>query len=179
MAKVKNIALLAVVVVLGYLGWRILFPNPERVIRSGLEDLARTVSFERGGGMLAQAYDISKVIEFFTVDVEGRVELRGLQPVSFSGRDEILNYAALARKKLDFVSVEFPDIKVKLGSDKQTAVANVTARVTVNDPADYWVQEVRFVLRLVDGRWMIHYVETVKVLAFLRPVQREGTLAGC
>ena len=145
--------------------WTVLFPSPERVIRSRLNALAKAVSFDSRGGMLAQAYNAQKVGEFFTTDVDVEVEVSGYEPLSFHGRDEVLQAAAGARAHLNALKVEFPDINITLDPDKQGAKVNLTGKATVPGEKDISAQEFNFMLKKVDGKWMIYRVETVKTLA--------------
>ena len=66
---------------------------------------------------------------------------------------------------MDSLSVEFLDINIILGSDKSTAVANLTARAKVTGEKEYLVQELRFILKKIGRAWLINRIETVKTLS--------------
>lgn len=145
--------------------WTVLFPSPERAIHSRLNALAKTISFDSKGGLLAEAYDAEKVGEFFTTDVDVEADVSGYEPMSFHGRDEVLQAAAAARTHLRSLKVEFPDMNITLDPGKQSAKVNLTAKAIVPGERDISAQEFNFFLKKVDGKWMIYKVETVKTLA--------------
>lgn len=145
--------------------WTVLFPSPERAIRSRLNALAKAISFDSRGGLLAQAYNAQKVGEFFTTDVDVEVDVTGYEPMSFRGRDDVLQAAAGARTRLSALKVEFPDMNITLDADKQGAKVNLTAKATTPGERDISAQEFNFYMKKVNGKWMIYRVETVKTLA--------------
>lgn len=146
--------------------WMVLFPSPERAIRSRLNALAKAISFDSKGGLLTQAYNAQKVGEFFTADVDVEVDVSGYGPMSFHGRDEVLQAAAAARSQLSSLKVEIPDMNITLDPDKQGAKVNLTGKATVPGERDVTAQEFNFFLKKVNGKWMIYKVETVKTLAW-------------
>lgn len=150
---------------LGVWGWFILFPGPEKVIRSRLNNLARTVSFEPNDGTLARGYSAQKAAGFFTRDAEVVVEVRGIEALNFSGRDEILQRLMIVARELHGLKVEFLDINVTLEPDRQSAKANLTGKWTLAGDKEFNVMEFNFLLRKVDGTWLIYRVETVKTLS--------------
>jgi hypothetical protein len=150
---------------LGVWGWFIFFPSPEKVIRSRLNNLAKTVSFEPKDGIISRGYSAEKAAGFFTTDVEVSVDVRGIEPMTFSGRDEIQQRAMAAAHMLRGLKVEFLDINITLGPDKQTATANLTAKWTIPGDREFNVQELNFKLKKVDDKWLIYRVETVKTLS--------------
>jgi hypothetical protein len=157
---------LAVIAVAIWL-WTVLFPSPERAIRSRLNALAKAISFDSKGGLLTQAYNAQKVGEFFTTDVDVEVDVSGYGPMSFHGRDEVLQAAAGARTQLSSLKVEFPDMNITLDPDSQGAKVNLTGKATVPGERDVTAQEFNFLMKKVNGKWMIYKVETVKTLATL------------
>ena len=165
MKRVVQAVLALGVIAAGIWLWTVLFPSPERAIRSRLNALAKAVSFDSKRGMLAQAYNAQKVGEFFTTDVDVEVDVSGYEPLSFHGRDEVLQAAIGARAHLNALKVEFPDIYITLDPDKQGAKVNLTGKATVPGEKDISAQEFNFMMKKVDGKWMIYRVETVKTLA--------------
>jgi hypothetical protein len=158
--------LVAAIIILGFFAWHWLFPNPEEVIRARLKKLAETASFEPKDGTIRRALKASSVPEFFTTNVEIVVDVPGGRTQALSGRAEIQRAATGAVQELRGLKTEFLDINVKLGSDKQTAVANLTGKFTPQGDYDFIVQEMNFMLRKVDGKWLIFRIETVKTLSF-------------
>ncbi len=159
-----RLLLLAVLLALGFWGWRILFPSPENVIRQRLGELAKTASFSSDQGLLATAWNASSLGEFFTLDAEITVDVPGSQH-TFTGRDELLQAAVSARKAVSNLTVKFPDIKVTLAPDKTSAVVYLTAQGKVSGEKDFFLQELRLRLTKVKRDWLIHRVETVKTLS--------------
>ena len=146
--------------------WLTFFPSPEKAIRSRLNNLAKTVSFEPKDGTIARGYSAQKAAGFFTLDAEVQVDVRGMEPLHFNGRDEIQQALMWGARSLRGLKVEFLDINVTLEAGKQTAKANLTGRWTVSGNRDFDVMEFNFLLRKVDGNWLIYRVETVKTLSF-------------
>jgi hypothetical protein len=165
MKWLARLALIAALLGLGVWGWRTLFPGPEAVIRSRLTGLARAASFEPDEGTFAKAYNAQKLSAFFTTNAEISVNAPGIPPQSLSGRAEVLQAAMAARSHLKGLKVEFLDANVTLGQDRQTAVVNLTCKATVSGEHDFFVQEFNFMVRKVDGEWLIYRVETVKTLS--------------
>lgn len=165
MKRWATVVLGVAVIALAFWLWTVLFPSPERAIHSRLNALAKAISFDAKGGLLAQAYDAQKVGGFFTTDVDVEVDVSGYEPMSFHGRDDVLQAAAAARAHLSSLKVEFPDMNITLDPDKQGAKVNLTGKATVPGERDVTAQEFNFFMKKVDGKWMIYRVETVKTLA--------------
>jgi hypothetical protein len=163
---VRILAALAVVLLAIWL-WRYFFPSPEKVIRSRLSDLAATVSVEAGEGNFRKVLHLQKLPDFFTPDVAVVVDIRGYPPVSFEGRDELVRWIMGARQNWNWLKVEFLDVNVTINADGQTAVANFTGKATVPTDRDFFVQEFNFLLKKVDGKWLIYRIESVKTLSLL------------
>ncbi len=165
MQKSFRLLAAAALIGLGVWGWFLLFPGPEKVIRSRLHILAQTVSFEPKDGAIARGYSVQKAAGFFTTEAEITVDGRGLEPLHFSGRDEIQQALLWPARSLRGLKVEFLDINVTLNPDQQTAKANLTGKWTLAGDREFNVQEFDFLLRKVDGVWLIYRVENVKTLS--------------
>lgn len=165
MRRVVPIVLVLAVLGLGFWLWTVLFPTPEKVIRSRLDALAKTISFSSSGGVLAQAYNAQKVGDFFTTDVDVELTVGGYDPVSFHGRDEVVQAAVTARSRLSSLKVEFLDMNITFTPDRQSAKVNLTGKADVPGERDISAQEFNFMLKKVDGKWVIYKIETVKTLA--------------
>jgi hypothetical protein len=167
MKRVLQIVLAAAVIGLAFWLWTVLFPSPEKVIRTRLNALAKAISFKSGTGTLAKAYDAEKASEFFTTDVDVEVNLAGFEPISLHGRDEVLQIAMAARSRLTSLKVEFPDMNITFGADGQTAKVNLTGKAIIPGERDISAQEFNFQLKKVDGKWLIYKVVTVRTLSSL------------
>lgn len=165
MQKFIRIAAGAILIALCVWGWLVLFPSPERVIRTRLKDLAKTASFSGKEGPLAKAYNAEKLSGYFAPDVTVVVDVPGHGAQTFEGRDTVLQAALAARQNLSGLKVEFLDINVTLGGDKQFATVNLTGKGTVPGESDYFVQEMKFGFKKIDGKWLITRVETIKTLS--------------
>jgi hypothetical protein len=165
MKRAVQIVLAVAVIALGFWLWTVLFPSPEKVIRSRLDALAKAISFNSGGGLLSQAYNAEKAADFFTTDVELELNLAGYEPITMHGRDEVLQSAAAARGRLTSLKVEFPDVNITIDPGGQTAKVNLTGKAIMPGERDISAQEFNFMLKKVDGKWLIYRVETVKTLS--------------
>lgn len=162
-----RITLLALLAAVGFWAWHTLFPNPEKVIRKRLGQLARDVSFSSDQGLMAAAWNASSLTEFFTPDVEVTVDAPGHQH-TFNGRDELLQAYVTVRKTIRSLSIEFPDVKVTLAPDKSSAVVYLTGRARAPGDRDFLLQEFRLRLIKVKRDWLIRQIETVKTLSWGR-----------
>jgi hypothetical protein len=165
MQKFVRLVIVAALIGLGFWGWRILFPSPQKVIRSRLMKLATTLSFEPRDGELSRAFSAQKIPEFFTPDATIVVDIRGYGQRSLNGPDELQQAALAYMHTLRGLKIELLDINITLDPDKQTAVANLTGKATVSGEPDFYVQEFNFKFKKVDGQWLIYKVETVKTLS--------------
>ena len=166
-----------ILLVVGIIGiavwlWTVMFPSPEKAIRSRLNALAKSISFNSGGGLLANALNSEKAADFFTTDVEVDISVPGYEQLTLRGRDEVLQTAAGARTRLTSLKVEFPDMNIMVDADKQSAKVNLTGKATVPGEKDVTAQEFNFMLKKVDGKWQIYRVETVKTLSLLPRIHR-------
>jgi hypothetical protein len=159
-----RIVLLAALVAVGFWGWRVMFPNPEKVIRKRLGELAKTASFSSDQGIVAKAWNANSLAEFFTPDVHVTLDIPGTQH-TISGRDELMEAALAARRVVGSLSVKFPDIKVTVAPDRESAEVYLTAEGRVPGSKEFYLQELRLRLVKVKRDWLINRAETVKTLS--------------
>jgi len=159
-----RIILTGVLAALGFWGWRVFFPSPEELIRKRLGELAKAASFTSNEGLLAKAFNASRLGEFFTPDVQVTVNVPGSQR-TLNGRDELLQAALGARSEVGSLSIQFPDIKVVVAPDQDTAVVNLTARGKVAGQRDSYLQELRLRMTKIKREWLINQIETVRTLS--------------
>jgi hypothetical protein len=174
----SRVIVTAVLLAVAYWGWRVFFPNPEELIRKQLHELARAASTSSGEGLLAKAWNASKLAEYFTVDVEITLDVPGLQH-TINGRDELVQAIAGARSEGRGVTVMFPDIKIVVAPDGQSAVVNLTAEGKVSAPKELYIAELKLRMIRIKRNWRIQQLETVKTLSFnhrerRHPCRREG-----
>ena len=162
MKKISRFILFAIAVAAGIWLWTILFPSPEKVIRKQLSELARDASFSGNQSSLAGIVGVQRLAGFFSTNAEVNLDVPGCEQQRLTGRDEITQAAAGARASLDGLKVEFPDVSVTVASDKQSATADLAAKVQIGGRKDFDVQEMKFTLEKIDGKWLITRVETVR-----------------
>jgi len=160
---------LAVLVLLAAAGWKLFFPHPEKVIRRRLTELAKLASFGPKEGQLAKAVNAQKAADYFTEDAEIVVDLTGYGSMKINGRNDLFQALLAARTQLSMVEVQFLDMNVVLDPNKQGAVVDLTAKGRVPGDRDIQVMELKVSLKLVDRKWLIRRVETVKTLSRYHP----------
>lgn len=160
-----------VLAALSFWGWRVFFPSPEEMIRKRLGEIAKAASSSSKEGLLAKAWNASALGEFFTLDVQIAIDVPGTQH-TINGRDELMQAVVGARSEGGSLSIEFPDIKVAVSPDGNSAVVNLTAKAKVSRPQETYFQELRVRMTRIKRDWLINQVETVKTLSFNRRERR-------
>jgi hypothetical protein len=160
--------------------WWTFFPGDNRAIRSRVAELAKTASFKPEDGIIPRGLKAESLPYFFTTDATLVLRARGFEARDFSGREAIQEHALYLMKGLRGLEVEFLDVNLTFGPDKLTAIANLTCKATPAGERDFYVQEMNFMFKKVDGKWLIYRVETVKTLtqsAPSRPAFVQGAFA--
>ena len=158
-------AVLAIVCVgIGFLAWRLFFPNHERIIRKQLTELAQLCSFPPNQPPLTALKDCQRAASFCTPDVEIIVNVPNYPMEKISGRDDLLQKAIAARGFTGGLKVDFLDIAVQVAGDKKSAVATLTGKARLGGEKDFFLQELKFTFKRVDRDWVISRVETVRSL---------------
>jgi hypothetical protein len=148
----------------GFWAWGLIFPSPEHVIRNQLADLARTASISPNQGALTRLANVQKLANFFSADARITVDVPGRSLQTFSGRDEILNAVGYARSMFNVLKVEFVDVLVQVGADKQSALVQLTASANLPGEKIPEVQELEVNFKNTDHGWLINRIQTVKTL---------------
>ena len=156
---------LAVVAGLGCWFWTLAFPAPEKVVLRKISGLASTATFSASDSNFTRAAKVANLIGFFAVDAQISFDAPGQGPRSLSGRDEIRDASRAGFTGLTALTVQFLDVNVSLGADRQTADVSCTARVNAGNSKDYGLQEMHFQLKKIAGDWLITRAETVKTLS--------------
>jgi mRNA-degrading endonuclease HigB of HigAB toxin-antitoxin module len=157
--------LILALVAFGFWLWTILFPGPEKIIRGQLAKVARDVSFSQDENNLLKIAHAQSVAGFFSTNVEVRIAVPGGEEQRFVGRDEITQAAMASRQAASSLDVKFPDVKVTVAPDKNSATADVTVDADVSGEKNAIVQEVKFTFEKIAGKWLITKVETVRTLS--------------
>ena len=105
-----------------------------------------------------------KVGDFFSNSVEINIDLPGHQQHATLSRDDIIQ-AMQGVNASGGLKVKFPDISVMVNPDGETAQADVTVEAQAPSEQDMIVQEMKFTLRKIDGKWLITRVQTVRTLS--------------
>lgn len=156
--------ILIVLAALGFWLWTIFVPNPEKIVRQRLAELARAATFTGEETPLNRAARAKKIVGFFSPDAQLVFDSPAYGRRELLGRDEITE-AAAGLGGIRSLSVEFLDMNVSLGTGAQTADVNLTVKVRAADSKEYDVQEMHFILKNHDGTWLITRAETVKTLS--------------
>jgi ketosteroid isomerase-like protein len=157
-----RLVLIAVVIAAGIWLWTILFPNPEKIIRRELSELARDASFTGNQSPLAGIAGAQKVANFFSTNAEVNVNSPG-RTQTLAGRDEVMQAAAGARASFDGLKVEFPDVSVTVAPDKQSATADLTVKARIAGNREF-IAQMKFTFQKTGRKWLITRVETVRTL---------------
>lgn len=152
------------VVVLGFWLWSLIFPSPEKVIRKHLEKTARTASIRAEETPFQRIGNIRAFADCFSETVEVRFETPGGGRQELSGREEIMRVAGLVRGMGGNLQVDFLDVSVALAPDKQSATVNLVARAKIAGDGEFFVQEMKILLKKFGRSWLIVRAETVKTL---------------
>ncbi len=165
MKNTIRLALLAAVAVSGFWLWTVIFPSPEKVVRQIIASVATTATVRAGDSNITRAAKATNLTVFFADDAQVILEVAGQASHTLSGRDEIRETALGGFASLTSLKVQFLDVTVRIGADKQTAEVSCTARVSAGDNKDFGVQEMHFQMKKTDGTWRITRAETVKTLS--------------
>lgn len=164
MKTTVRILLFAAALAFGVLAYRHLFPSDEQRIRRTLSSLAEAACIPADAQPLADLAAVQKLAGYFTLNAEIRVDGPEYGQHTLTGRDEVRQAALAARSNLRNLKVEFLDVNVVVADGKQTATAELTAKVTQKDRRDFGVQELKFQFQKDEDQWRIGRVETVKTL---------------
>jgi hypothetical protein len=160
-----RLLLLAVIVVAVIWLWTVFFPGPEKIIRQRLAEVARRASFNANENPLAALGDARKLAAFCSPTLQVKLAAPANVEHTFESRDEIVQSDLAARTAFGgSLKVEFVDVLVTVAPDKQSAAADLTARMQ-SAGGDLNVQEIKFTLQKVDGQWLITRAETVRTFS--------------
>jgi hypothetical protein len=160
-----RVAALVILLLLCVAGWRFFFPPPDKVIRRRLADLAKVASFGPKEGQVAKAMNAQNAAGYFTEDTEIIVELAGYGSLKINGRNDLFQALLAARTQLSMLEVQFLDVNVAMAGNGKGAMVDLTAKGKVPGDRDIQVMELKLTLKLIDGKWLIRRVETVKTLS--------------
>jgi hypothetical protein len=160
----KRLALLLALAALAWWLYGVLFPAPEKLIRQRLGKIAELASFTGKEGNLARVAAVTQLVDCFAPTVQVRVDSPAHAEHTFSGKEEIREVLLGVRANLRALEVKFRDPQVTLNSDRTAALAHLTAEARIGTDRELFVQEMKFGLERVDGKWLVAQIETVRTL---------------
>lgn len=155
-------AAVALLVVLHF-ARRAFFPDNEALIKARMEALAGAVSFDARQAPLTLLANANQAAGFLTPDVRVSLSGYGLRPQTLNGRDEVRQVIEASRSVLPGLSIKFPDLRVSVNPDGQSATVYANANGRAGGQ-DLQLIELRFTLRRIDGDWQVATVETTSTL---------------
>lgn len=143
--------------------WIHFHPTPQEAIRRRLVNLAKAASFEKTQGNAAAALNAQGFSEFFGREVTLNMEPKVLFPESVE-RSEIAQMGFRMRTEFSSLDVKLLDPIITVGADKKSAIVELTINAGTPTDRHLLVQEVKFTMKEVDGKWLIIRVETIRTL---------------
>jgi hypothetical protein len=162
MKIVVRVLLVAVLAGLGFWLWTVFFPNPEKAIRKRLLEVSKEATFTANQNDIANGFAVNKILGYITPDAVIAMDIPNWRRVEFEGRDEI-RLAAIAARRTFSVKVEFLDITPVVSADQKSAEVELVAKLSVAGERDILPQDLKILMKEVDGEWLISRVETVQV----------------
>ena len=164
MNKVVRLLLLAGLLALAVWLWTGFFPSPEKEILKRLGEIAELVSFPPNERPLTALTEVQQLCARLSPDVEIRVDAPGLGRRTVRGRDDVRQGLMSYRSTVNGLQVTFPDRRVVVAPDHQSAEVWLTVEARVPTDPDLVVQEMKLLFRHRDGDWLVDLAETVKSL---------------
>jgi hypothetical protein len=164
MKRLFRLLAVAGVILLGWWAWTVFFPSPRAAIRHRLTQLAKAASFPAAEGDLARLMNVEKLGGFFSPDVEVKIDAPGYPGVVLHNREELTQAALGARSMVRGIKAQFPDMNIEVTPGNEAAIVDLTLMADVGDEKNAILQELKFNMKKVDGRWVVTHVETVKTL---------------
>ncbi len=165
MKIILRLVILAIVILVGVWLWPVFFPDAQKMIRQQLAAVARNASSNPNQNPLVSAANAQLLAGHFSTNVEVQLDVPGRLRHTFNSRDEIAQAAIAACSSVNGIKVEFLDVNVTVGPDKQSAVADLTLKAQAAGDKEFIVQEMKITLQKSTGKWLITRVETVRTLS--------------
>lgn len=164
MKTIIRLFLLTLLAALGFWLWTVFFPSAESVIKKRLAKVSTLLTFNSKEGQIAKIANVEDLTGCFSRDIEIIVDTPVQSRQTISGNDDLRQILLGARMALTALAVEFKDVTVEVAPTKTEATVSLTARAQVAGDRDQFVQEAKFTLRKIDGKWLIVRIETVRTL---------------
>jgi len=159
------IRLILLAVTIGFCTWLWIYlhPTPQESIRHRLVALAKSATLEKTEGNIAAALRADEFSGFFGQEVALNMEPRALFPDSIE-RSEIARIMVKLRTESRSLDVKILDPIITVGADEKSAIVELTVNVAAEGERHLLVQEMKFTMKEVDGKWLIIRAETVRTL---------------
>lgn len=145
--------------------WGYFHPSPQEAIRRQLTELAEAASFKSPEGLVGAAAAANKFAGFFAKDVSMNIEPRGFFETETTRADIAQIVTAFrTRAGVQSLEVKFFDPVITLGAGDDRAIVEVTVNAEAAGERHLMVQELKLTLKLVEKKWLIIRVETVRTL---------------
>ena len=164
MKNLFRLILVAALAVLVWWGWGKLFPQDEAIIRKRVSRVASLMTFDGKEGNIAKYANVEELANLFDMEVEVVIDTPGYSQQILTGRTDLRQRAFAARSAVSSLEVNFLDLNVTLDPNRTNATVFLTGQAKTPNDRDGFVQELKFLLRKVEGKWLIYRVETVRTL---------------
>ena len=164
MKRISNIAAIVALLLVGVWIYRILFPSDEKLIRQLLAEAAQTAAVKPNENPLFKIASANKLVGFFSADAVLKLEVAGVDTRTLDTPEDLRQAITAARASLQEAKFQLREVQVGMGSDSQSATAQLVAIAYLNGSGDPLVQELKIQLKKIGHRWKISRVETVKTL---------------
>ena len=154
----------AVVLLLAFWLYPILFPSDEERIRRVLNDMAKAAEVHANEAPLARLGKANKLAGFFASDIE--INLQGVPAdwANILGRDQLREVILAGRAHLRQWRLELLGVSIRVDRNEPMAEAFTTAVAEINGEKNAVVQELRLTLKKTERRWLISRVDTISTL---------------
>lgn len=143
------------------IGLRALIPTDEQRIRKLLTRLAQEASVGSEDKPLTDLAAANRLADFFAPEFQVNVSGSGIPDLNVSERAELVQAILAARSRRQSIKAELLDPQV-IQLDPARAVVETTARVQATGEPDPFVEELRFTLVKIEGRWRVQKVENLR-----------------
>ncbi|MEY4387557.1 MAG: SnoaL-like domain [Verrucomicrobiota bacterium] len=164
MKWIARLSALAILAAITWWIWATFFPGPETVIRKRLNKVATLNTFDAKEGLIPRVANVQELMTYFAPEIEVVVDTPAQSRQAISGRDDLQQAVLGVRSMLRGLNVEFLDTQVTLSADQSNATVSLTAKARAPGDRDFFVQELKFLLRKINGEWLIVRIETVRTL---------------
>jgi hypothetical protein len=148
----------------GYWLYGRVWPGDEKLIRSTFEKVAAAASIKPGDGTFAKMGAVNELLSYFAPDVSIALEGVPNEAREIEGLAALRELALASHANLRSADVRFTDVFVEVDSSSETATAHVIGDARISGVDQPWYQELKVILRKLDGKWKIARVEAVKGL---------------